>query len=360
MSEDRGATVRALFVVGMLMLGGAGCRTEPENVEEGQSAILTEVEEAPRAECELEGASCLRHGRSGTCLRQRCVLPSGTCSYDVDCFDGNECSATRCNAGTCEVSYVDGGSCDEGAGVCRSGACVKPVPASCSRERECKASAPACTRATCEEGTCAFEPMEDGASCRLPSQLPGRCRNGTCTAGEIRTDRGERCQYVLGPYGVQEECKKRTRFALEPAEMEREAQKIARQIRDDVLYDVEVRLVPLADGGNNILVFNRHSRSEVKGLVDPSFIAFEVAQYTEESDWKSRMLHVWIDPYEEGWQISTRGGRDAVKHGREASLLGALGVVHIKAFREWLQRSFKPLPRPEPELLEGVAAAEAR
>jgi hypothetical protein len=336
-------------------LGAIGCGSDARELEESRSAAHAAAEPSPPepiVECTDEGASCTRHGQTGRCLRERCVLPSGACSYDVDCLDGNECSETRCNAGGCEVRYLEETSCEDGAGLCRGGSCARPEPASCERDRECKASARTCASASCVEGACVFEVEEDGTTCRLPSQLPGRCSAGECVVREIRTDRGERCRVVRGPYGPMEQCTRRTRFGLGDEEIEEEAAKIAKRIHENVLYDVDVRLVPLADGGNNILVFNRHARTDVRGLVDPSFVAFEIASYTEQSDWKSRMLHVWLDPYEDGWQISTRGGRKAVKRGREASILGGFGVVDIKSFRSWLQRSFTALPRPAPERLE--------
>lgn len=161
---------------------------------------------------------------------------------------------------------------------------------------------------------------------------------------------------MQGIFGPERECRRRTRFALEPAELDAEAAKIQERIRDHVLYDVDVSLVPLADGGANIVVFNRRPRDDVRGLVDPSFVAFEVAGFTEQSDWKSRQLMIWLEPYVDGWQIPTSGGRRAVRRGRQASVLGALGVVEITSFRRWLQRTFSRIEAPPPmSLNEGDA-----
>jgi hypothetical protein len=82
--------------------------------------------------------------------------------------------------------------------------------------------------------------------------------------------------------------------------------------------------------------------------VDPSFVAFEIGGFTQSSSWRSRLLQVWLTPYEDGWQISTEGGRHALRRGRAASMLGFLGVVNIQAFRRWLQEAFEHIERPPP------------
>lgn len=67
-----------------------------------------------------------------------------------------------------------------------------------------------------------------------------------------------------------------------------------------------------------------------------------------------RLFHlgtICLDPYNDGWQIRTAGGRKGVRRGRDASVLGALGVVDIKGFRTWLQRTFRSLTPPPPQPL---------
>lgn len=174
---------------------------------------------------------------------------------------------------------------------------------------------------------------------------------------------GQTCRTVRTPYGNQRQCTDRLTFALAPADLRKAAESIEENVRDTLLYDVAVRLVPVADGGYNIVIFNRQTRDTVQGLLDPSFIAFEVATFTEDTAWKSRTLQIWIDAYTDGWLIPTMKTRNAVRKGRDASGLGALGVVHIKAFRSSLQQSFHRLPNldaDESEVagLEGVAMDE--
>lgn len=110
---------------------------------------------------------------------------------------------------------------------------------------------------------------------------------------------------------------------------------------------MKVALVELPGGGYNIVAHNRRDRRDVRGLCDPSFVAFNIANYTEGTSWRSANLHVWLTPYRDGWAVPTRGSRAAVQHGKEASQLGAYGVVEVKAFRAWLEQAFKPL---DPEL----------
>jgi hypothetical protein len=134
-------------------------------------------------------------------------------------------------------------------------------------------------------------------------------------------------------------------FTLEPDEIKKIEEKLEEDLARELRYDMKVALVPLPDGGYNILTFNRRPRTDVRGLCDPSFVAFNIASFTAGSHWKSRGLQIWIKPYEEGWYLSTAGSREAMRQGRAHSPLGWLGVVAVPAFRRWLEKSFKPLPQ---------------
>jgi hypothetical protein len=121
---------------------------------------------------------------------------------------------------------------------------------------------------------------------------------------------------------------------------------IAKLIAEDLRYDVHVGLIAVAHGGYNISLTNRRKRDDVRGLVDPSFIAFSLAGYTTRTNWRSRNIQIWLDPYREGWTLPTSGSRRAVRKGKEASELGFLGVVDIPAYRKWLEKAFRRLESP--------------
>lgn len=251
--------------------------------------------------------------------------------------------------GQCTVDFLEDASCGDEGGRCKNGACLKPPPNECRREADCRSAAGPCVVPSCEDSSCITTAAEDGALCRLPSNMYGRCESGECIIGEISTETRQRCRTVRGLYGSHRECEDRLRYALTPDEIAGAERVIAKRIKDSVLYDVHVSLVALADGGYNIVLFNKHSRDDLRGLIDPSFIALEVATYTDSTNWKSRMLQVWIEVYQDGWQIPTSGGRRAVKKGQEASALGYFGVVEIKSFRTWLQRSFLRMEPAAPQ-----------
>lgn len=110
-------------------------------------------------------------------------------------------------------------------------------------------------------------------------------------------------------------CSRGLRYRLSDEQLAQESRRLEERIREKLSYNVLVSLIPIADGGYNVGVFNRRERTDVKGLVDPSFVAFTIVSFTERSNWKSRTLQIWGSSYAEGWAISTRGSRQAVDHG---------------------------------------------
>jgi hypothetical protein len=121
-----------------------------------------------------------------------------------------------------------------------------------------------------------------------------------------------------------------------------------------------VSLVSLPDGGYNVVTLNRRPRTDVHGMCDPSYVAWNVAFFTANSKWKSRTLQIWTKPYEEGWYLSTSGSRNAIRQGRAGSQLGWLGVVHVPTFRKWLDKAFRPLPNVPVEVAGSEVQAEPR
>jgi len=353
--QTRGGSCWWPFAGGLVLLYVA-CGDDPTAVP-APTATATTPQVAPaqptasptESADECSGSDgCTRWGRSGTCLGGRCIV-RGFCAYDQDCNDGNDCTTEACNRGVCTLE-LKGGPCTLGGsatGVCAGDACLPAPPARCTADVDCADSAGPCWAGTCVEGHCQLTGGPDEAECELASGLPGVCRVGSCVTAAPSEERVVTCRTINSRFGPYQDCSARgPRYQISAEGMVREATRIEDKIRDGVLYEVLVSLVPLSDGGYNILVFNRRPRDEVQGLVDPSFVAFEVGGYTSNSAWKSRELQIWLTPYAEGWQISTSGGRRALRRGRAASGLGFLGVVNIKAFRTWLQRAFRPMAAP--------------
>jgi hypothetical protein len=158
-------------------------------------------------------------------------------------------------------------------------------------------------------------------------------------------DQAERCKTVWDPYwGAQKLCSKMLSFTMEPDDIAAAEQKIAKNLQNELRYDMKVALVALPDGGYNVVALNRRPRTDVHGMCDPSCVAFDVAFLTANSKWKSRLLQIWTKPYDEGWYLSTSGSRNAIRQGKARSVLGWLGVVNLPTFRKWLDKSFRPLP----------------
>jgi hypothetical protein len=159
----------------------------------------------------------------------------------------------------------------------------------------------------------------------------------------------ERCKSIYDAYYGRRvrHCESVTQFVLSDEERLAAEAKLEKQIEEDLRYDMAVRLVPQTGGGYTVVGYNRRQRDDVRGLCDPSLVAFTVANFTAKTNWRSRSLHVWLRPLDEGWGISTAGSRKAIRKGRSASSLGWLGVIDIPAFRAWLEQGFRPLAPKE-------------
>jgi hypothetical protein len=149
------------------------------------------------------------------------------------------------------------------------------------------------------------------------------------------------CFWVFGPGGFNPFF---LFLILSEDKLGKATEKLRKEIAKIVRYDVLVGLVLLPDGGY-IITTNLRTRNDVRGLVDPSFIAFTGASHTSSTHWKSRMFQIWLSPFSEGWVIPTAGTRKAQQKGKDASRLGWLGVVEVKTYRTWLEKTFRPLPR---------------
>jgi hypothetical protein len=206
-----------------------------------------------------------------------------------------------------------------------------------------------CLEAACRDGRCAYDAKPDGASCTTHVGAPGRCESGSCAIDEAAaTEKERKCREVVrrtyyGPIR-QTRCKSGLRYRIPWEELQAIRDKISETVEKEVRYDMAVGLIAQPGGGYNINLYNTRTRDEVRGLVDPSFVAFSLASYTAGTDWKSRMLNVWLEPMTEGWTIPTSGGRKALKKGRQANALGLFGVVDVRTYRKWLESAFRPMP----------------
>ena len=308
---------------------------------------LSPQEPAPLPqECTRIDAPCLRFGYTGECIQNRCVLGGGLCSQDVDCDDEDPCTIDRCHAGTCEQPPREG-VCTRGdsePGKCLDGVCdvVASTPAACTTDADCPQSNHPCHVFRCANSSCIRRQRQEGESCQVASGRAGVCSQGSCVFG---MEQAERCKTVWDPYwGAQRLCSKTVAFTMEPAEIASAEQKIAKDLQTELRYEMKVALVALPDGGYNVVTLNRRPRTDLHGMCDPSYVAWNVAFFTASSKWKSRLLQIWTKPYDEGWYLSTSGSRSAMRQGRAGSALGWLGVVHVPTFRKWLDKSFRPLP----------------
>ncbi len=326
---------RLVALLGLLAFGCAAEATPPPPVE---SAPI-----APPPECSGTGQPCERFGLTGECVQSRCVLAGGRCSQESDCADGEGCTTERCEAGRC-VSAERSGRCANGegtAGSCVLGLCEVDLPASCGGQQSCPRAANGCMETSCVELACSVRAKAEGEACQSAIGREGSCAGGRCVPVETPE---ERCKTIFQPgYGYVRSCTKGLAFVLEPAAIAAVEQAITQELARSYRYDVKVALVGLPDGGYNLVLLNRQPFTDLHGLLDPSFVAWSIADYTRATSWKSRNLHIWLQPYEQGWGLSTAGGREAVDVGRAASGLGFLGVMNAPAFRKWLERSFHPL-----------------
>lgn len=299
-------------------------------------------------ECLGDGAACEIGRQAGLCLSGRCVTIGPGCTNALDCYDGNSCTVEQCIDGVCASRASHGTSCrnrDDAEGFCAQGTCEvsigKPCSVNCDTENPC-------VEIRCASGVCS-EPVNrpNGTECKTEARAKGTCADGACTlVDDGQAEPTQRCRLRYHPYrGVYRACSASgLQFALTDQERAKAVAELTKHFDEEVRYDLHVALVELPDGGYNIVTANKRTRDEVRGLVDPSFVALIVAAYTATTGWRSRQLLVWLDPFEEGWALPTSGSRKAMQEGRKASQLGFLGVIDVKPYREWLERSFRRLP----------------
>jgi len=304
---------------------------------------------APLTECTGKATECIRFGHPGECIRDRCILSGGLCSQDIDCDDNNLCTADRCDKGTCFSEPLKDAPCKldpAGTGMCSSGYCEWNDAIGCVTDADCPAVMNPCRIAFCQSGACKILNTTDSTECKTTIGISGTCMGGACTTGDdAGKSKDVTCRRVWNSwYGWVSRCSSSLLYFLAPEDIPAIETKIQNLISDQLRYDMKASVIELSDGGYNIVLHNRRERTEIRGLCDPSLVAFSLAGYTSGTDWKSVNLHVWVTPFKEGWAVPTAGSRTAIQKGRARSVLGAYGVVDVKGFRMWLEKTFHVLP----------------
>lgn len=324
------------------------------NVGESQKP-LPGVAQRAATECV---APCVASGAAGECVMNVCIRSAG-CTRDVDCDDGNSCTVEWCGEdGTCGGGGLNA-ECtmpDKTAGSCRAGLCEPRDGQTCTSDSECVPATSECLERACINGFCSTGSRTGVVECSSSTGQPGQCAaDGNCFP--IANTSRKCVMRWNNDFGWMPDCRSGLKFHLEAAEVARTESDLEKRMAANLRYDLKVILVELVGGGYNIVLHNRRPRTEVRGLCDPSFVAFEMAGFTASTNWKSQNLHVWLRPYEEGWGTPTRGSRIAVEQGRANSALGALGVVDVRAFRTWLEKAFVPLNPTGPKVDRSSVAA---
>lgn len=349
----------------------------------GEASASQTAAEVSGRECpQGSTASCVRtfgeREVTGRCVQGWCMSLGPGCLHDVECFGVDQCVERRCVEGRCVAEDRRQAPCERGGepGVCRSGLCELPAverPPECTlpdagvgeaeaglptgdaglsdepASGDCPSAVNPCLVASCVEGRCDYRQRVDGAACKTGVKAPGRCLAARCVLDEGGAlDAVKRCKTIThrSIYGryKRRKCTTSLRYRLSEAKLEAAREKLRKAIEREVRYDVAIGLVAQPEGGYNINVVNARARTEIRGLIDPSFVAFSLAGFTSKTDWKSRQLTIWLDGLTEGWSIPTSGGRKALRKGRRASGLGLFGVVDVRVYRKWLEQTFRAVP----------------
>ena len=244
-------------------------------------------------------------------------------------------------SGTC---LVERRGAESEEGLCEVGVCELTQPEFCTASGDCQEPRNPCRTVDCSErGACLVISTTDGVPCETSGDAPGRCVSGRCVLDQSVADRDQRCEELKRRTSKPRRCGGGLSYRLPVDKWEQERERIRKRISDEVRYDMLIGLVELSTGGYNITTTNLRTRDDVRGLVDPSFVAFSMASFTASTMWKSRTLQVWLEPYLEGWSIPTKGSRTAQRKGMAASGLGWLGVVQVKTYRKWLEKTFRSM-----------------
>jgi hypothetical protein len=306
-------------------------------------------------------------GIGASCVQGVCVTDGPGCIYDSDCFDNNPCIVHTCEEGICKpYSDLNESECIEPEsglkGICAGTTCVvtkntfeENVKNLCNtedenfNEEECVFSNNSCMKYDIKGSK--YVQLPNGTDCENNLGAPGKCQTGYCRYDddiEIKTE--VKCGYknYYNAYGQivyrEKRCrnKKGMQFKISNEELKKASSKLKKSIMKNLRYDVHVGIVHSHSGGYNIIITNTNRKDKVRGMIDPSLVAWEIAEFTRKTNWRSANLQVWTRPRHDGWHMSTSGSRKAVRKGQAgAGWLGMYGVVNVRTFRVWLEKNFK-------------------
>ena len=306
-------------------------------------------------------------GVAASCVQGVCVTDGPGCIYDSDCFDSNPCVVHTCEDGMCKpYSNSSESSCEDPEtglnGICAGTTCVvlkktleENIKNVCDteaegfNEEECVFSSNSCMKFVMKEN--AFKHLPNGTECENNLGAPGQCRSGYCRYDDNIEIKSEvKCGYKnyydnRGRVIYRErKCrnKKKMQFKINNKKLSKAAKKLKKSIMKNLRYDVHVGIVHSHSGGYNIVITNTNKNNKVRGMIDPSLIAWEIASFTKKTNWRSANLQVWTRPRHDGWHMSTSGSRRAVRKGQAAAgWLGMYGTVNVRTFRVWLEKNFR-------------------
>lgn len=146
----------------------------------------------------------------------------------------------------------------------------------------------------------------------------------------------------------------RIRLEISEEEKVKVEQKIEDLLTSQTIYDVKCK-IEKADSGYNVLIINQAQPESIQSLMDPTIVAWYMADYTKKTDWKSETLFIWTKPYREGWGILTKECRFATRKARDVfGYLSFLGIVDVVTLRKEVSKKFFRLKPTAGEQIKGL------
>jgi len=146
----------------------------------------------------------------------------------------------------------------------------------------------------------------------------------------------------------------RIRLEISEEEKVKVEQKIEDLLTSQTIYDVECK-IEKADSGYNIFVVNQAQPESIQSFIDPTIVAWYIANYTKGTNWKSETLFIWTRPYKEGWGILTKDCRFATRRAQNAAgYLGLFGIVDVSTLRKEVSKKFFRLRPSTGETIKNI------
>ena len=333
-----------------------------------------------------ETKDCPSNSANAICIDGVCVTSGPGCLYDSDCYNENQCVEHTCINNSCQVLTKKNSTCEtlEGyKGTCSSGVCLvenitQQSTEMCAafyntleqekieKEKKAKKQKKQKVEDTIEnpisesvsvnqcilaESDClhfdtqtkTIEKVANGTECENELGIYGTCQNGYCKYERSTHEKEKNCYKRYNYWGQAiTVCKENMKAELNFESLNESRSKLTQTILKSMKYDVHVGLVKSYDGGYNIIITNTRKKNVVRGMIDPSLVAWNIALFTRKTDWKSNHAQIWTTPRQDGWHIPTDGSRKALRKGQAAAgILGIFGIVELETYREWLEKKFR-------------------